>query len=130
QSNETKTGVFEIWVQPFPATGAKHEVSKDGAIQPVWSRDGTELLFLSRGGGIGSVNVATQPGFTFTAPESLPRRFANTAVTTLPRNYDITPDGKLIGVIPGDSTQGVAPGPQIQVVLNWFEDVKQKMSSK
>jgi serine/threonine-protein kinase len=130
-SNETKTGVFEIWVQPFPATGAKHEVSKDGAILPVWSRDGKELLFLARGGPIASVNVATQPGFTFTAPAYFPRPFANTGVTNLPRNYDITPDGKLIGVIPGDSSQAGAPiGPQIQVVLNWFEDVKQKMSSK
>jgi serine/threonine-protein kinase len=131
QSNETKTGVYEIWIQPFPATGAKHQVSKDGSITPMWSRDGKELVFLARNGPIVFVNILTRPNLQFNAPANSPRPFTSTGTPTLPRNLDITPDGKLIGVIPGDSTQsGVASVPQIQVVLNWFEDVKQKMSAK
>jgi serine/threonine-protein kinase len=131
QSNETKTGAYEIWVQPFPATGAKQQVSKDGAIMPAWSRDGKQLVFLSRGGGIAEVDVATKPSFTFGAPTIFPRPLANTGVTNLPRNFDMAADGRLIGVIPGDSMQGgTSSAPQIQVVLNWFEDIKQKMSSK
>jgi Tol biopolymer transport system component len=133
QSNETKTGVYEIWVQPFPATGARQQVSKEGAIAPAWSRDGKELVFIARSGSIAHVNVVTQPGFNFGPPENSPRPFnpVSTALR-LPRSFDVTPDGRVIGVIPpGNSTQtGVSTAPQMQVVLNWFEDVKQKMSAK
>ena len=38
---ERATGIY---VQPFPATGAKYQVSKSSAIDPVWSRDGQELV--------------------------------------------------------------------------------------
>jgi serine/threonine-protein kinase len=131
QSNETKTGLYEVWVQPFPATGAKQQISKDGAVMPVWSRDGKELIFQARSGPISSVNVVSRPTFTFGAPVNFTRPFLNLGVTGLPRNFDVTSDGRLIGVVPADSAQTSAPvAPQIQVVLNWFEDVKQKMSSK
>ena len=59
---------------------------------------------------------ATKSGFT-------------TAVPTSVRTYDILPDGKhFIGVVPaGQARSGPASAPQIQVVLNWFEDVKQRV---
>jgi hypothetical protein len=124
--------VYEIWVEPFPPTGARQQVSRDGAIMPVWSRDGKELVYLARGGPIASVNVATRPGFMVGPVVNSPRPFTNLGQPTNPRNYDVTQDGRFIGVvIPSDSTQAGNPSvPQIQVVLNWFEDVKQKMSSK
>jgi hypothetical protein len=44
------------------------------------------------------------------------------------RTFDITPDGKFIGVIPSGQTQTGTPAtPQIHVVLNWFEDLKQRV---
>jgi hypothetical protein len=47
------------------------------------------------------------------------------------RNYDITPDGKhFIVVLPDSSTSGdTKPGPaqQITVVLNWFDELKQRV---
>ena len=42
------------------------------------------------------------------------------------RSYDPTPDGKLIGVITlGDNTATLVP--QIRIVLNWFEELKQRV---
>jgi hypothetical protein len=45
----------------------------------------------------------------------------------LPRNYDITPDGKqfiiVLAASPGQNNQPATP--QINVVLNWVEALKQ-----
>jgi eukaryotic-like serine/threonine-protein kinase len=44
-SNES--GQFEVYVQPFPATGAKWQVSRGGGSQPQWSADGRGLYYLA-----------------------------------------------------------------------------------
>ncbi|HYC92443.1 MAG TPA: protein kinase [Thermoanaerobaculia bacterium] len=44
QSNES--GQTEIYVAPFPPTGAKWTVSQNGGISPRWRGDGRELFFL------------------------------------------------------------------------------------
>ena len=43
QSNET--GRYEIYVEPFPRTGARMRVTQDGGERPVWSPDGREIFF-------------------------------------------------------------------------------------
>jgi dipeptidyl aminopeptidase/acylaminoacyl peptidase len=128
QSNETQK-LFQVGVQPFPSTGAKQQVSRDGALSPLWSPNRKELFYTSSRVGIVGVNVVTQPSFTFGTP-SPAARFANLVRFSLPRNFDITPDGKLLGTVPSNQSGLPPAGSQIQVVLNWFEDVKQKMSSK
>ena len=45
QSDEA--GRPEVYIQPFPATGAKWQVSTDGGQQPAWRSDGRELFYLS-----------------------------------------------------------------------------------
>jgi hypothetical protein len=50
--------------------------------------------------------------------------------TNDPRPFDITPDGThFVGFStdPSQSPTAVAPTPQIQVVFNWFEDLKQRV---
>ena len=37
----------EIYVSPFPGPGPRRQVSIDGGIEPLWSRDGRELFFQS-----------------------------------------------------------------------------------
>jgi len=45
-----------------------------------------------------------------------------------PRNIDITRDGKFIGVINAEQTQSATrAAAQIHVVLNWFEELKQRV---
>jgi eukaryotic-like serine/threonine-protein kinase len=44
-SNET--GRPEVWVQSFPAPGAKFQVSTTGAAWPHWRSDGKELFYVS-----------------------------------------------------------------------------------
>jgi serine/threonine-protein kinase len=121
-----------LFVQPFPTTGAKYQVSETGGIHPMWSLDGKELFY---GAGVGqfvAVSVTTQPTFTFGNPVPLLPRFFDSGAG-FERNSDITLDGKrFIGVVPaGQNAAAAAPvAPQIQVVLNWFEELKARVPTK
>ncbi|MCZ6706369.1 MAG: protein kinase [Chloroflexi bacterium] len=55
-----ESGNDEIYVAPFPGPGGKWQVSKGGGFgYPAWSRDGTELVYLS-GGSVVAVDVTVQ----------------------------------------------------------------------
>src|SRR5713101_8544151 len=116
-----------VYVQPFPPTGAKYQISKnaDDGHHPMWSPDGAELLF-SLGPGSTSLNavrITTQPSFTFGEATPVPRPFQG-AAPRLERPFDVSGDGQhFLGLINAAQTQSGAPAAeQIQVVLNWFEE--------
>jgi len=127
-----ETGGSEIYVQPFPSTGAKYQVSKNSvSYSPVWSPDGKELLYIPGGGSFAVVSVTTHPSVTFGNPVPVPRPFIGLGLTTA-RNYDITPDGqRFVGVVSAAQTQSGTPATlHIQVVLNWFEELKRLVPVK
>jgi hypothetical protein len=80
-----------------------------------------------------SVRVTTSPAFAFTSPTSVEWRRDVSPNTIDGRQYDIQPDGQhfIRLVSAGDQPPSVpAPNPLIQVVLNWFEELKQRVPSK
>jgi serine/threonine-protein kinase len=126
----------QIYVQTYPFTTTKHQISKGGTFNrhPVWSSDGKELFYVDGlGSQVADVSVTFQPTFTFRILPPLPRPFTPTIATNI-RNHDILPDGKhFLGVVAvGQTTSGQTgpAAPQIQVVLNWFVDVKQRMTER
>jgi Tol biopolymer transport system component len=117
-----------VYVQPFPATGAKYQISKSSetsAHHPVWSPDGKQLLYIPQPGPqLAVVRVITDPSFTFNHATPLPIRFVNLN-PALARPHDIGPDGQFIGVMNADqSPTGAIAAPQIVVVQNWTEELK------
>ena len=56
-SNET--GRNEIYVQPFPSTGRRWQISNSGGRQPLWRADGKELFFVSDDRKFYAVDVST-----------------------------------------------------------------------
>ena len=122
-----------IYVQPFPTTGAKYQVSKtNGVIHPVWSRDGRELVSQPFVQWVVQT-ITTQPSFAVGNPVPLPRGGAIANPPTAQRNYDVTPDGRILGVVAVGQTQpagSTSPQTQIQVVLNWFEELKSRVPTK
>ena len=122
-----------IYVQPFPAipassTSSCREVANPNIRcgQPDWKQ-----LFYNPGPGqFESVSVTTLPTFAFGNPVPLPRPFPG-APPARRRPYDITPDGKFVSAIAaGQSVSGRPAAPQIQVVLNWFEELKARVPLK
>lgn len=140
----TEGTIRRIFVQPFPASGAKHEVSRpldviDGptlregggafVAYPMWSPGGTELLWAGAGG-LNVVSVTTRPGFTFGHPVVVPLPL-QTPGPSLPRSLDITPAGTFVGMVAPGSTPAPTPTrPRFEVVLNWFEELRAKAPAK
>ena len=123
-----------LFVQPFPTTGATYPISKGLGFHPTWSPDGKELFYFTGGNGgqFVVVSVATRPTFTSGNPVSVPRPFAPSS-PGLERNNDITLDGKrFLGVVvAGQNTaSGASAAPEIQVVLNWHEELKRLVPTK
>ena len=130
QSSET--GSNEIFVQPFPGGGAKYMVPREqDNHHPAWSADGRELYYIPRFGVSYVIPVRTEPRFSFGTPTAIDRGGRSEGPAIAHRNHDVLPDGRIVGVVPGGSATGRAPVPtHIQVVLNWFEDLKQRVPTK
>jgi Tol biopolymer transport system component len=125
QSMETGNG--QLFAQPIPANGSKYQLTKTStnSHHPLWSRDGKKLFFVPGRGLFAEVRVATAPTLAFSNPTSQPRGVFLEAGPNSIRNYDATADGRLIGVAPVGRTEfRSAP---LQVVLNWFEELKQRV---
>ena len=75
--------------------------------------------------------VQTQPQFRFTEPVPAPLRLLSVDPATEVRNFDIMPDGqRFMGLTAGTSDIPGSSTPQIQVVLNWLEELKQRVPVK
>jgi hypothetical protein len=121
----------EIFVQPFPANGTKYQVSKGGDnFSPLWSPDGKDLFYAKVGGGLVSTHIVTKPTFTFGNPISMPLP-ARTSGLSSSRNVDITPDGKrFLAVVNPLQAEQTHVAPQIEVVLNWFRELQERVPVK
>jgi hypothetical protein len=88
---------------------------------PLWSPDGKALFYVVPNQLL-MVPISTRPTFTFGQPVQLPKPFDTIGPAAI-RTYDITPDGqRFVGVVQsGPSTS------QVRVVLNWFEELKQRV---
>jgi len=113
-SNET--GRMEVYVQTFPQQTGRWEISASGGVQPMWSRDGKELFYLTPDDKLMAVGVnTTSSAFQAGTPKEL---FQTQLVPLwLWRNsYVPSPDGQRFLMLAPVSA--VKPQP-ITVVLNW-----------
>ena len=130
-SNES--GQAQIYVRPFPEVDSgRWQVSTGGGNSPLWSRDGQELFYLN-GSAVMAVAVKTESSFSFETPKILfrgmylsqPGRLVNASL----QNYlwDVSPDGKRFLMM---KESGTAASTRINIVLNWFEELKQRVPKK
>jgi Tol biopolymer transport system component len=87
----SEKGPFEVFVQPFPLTGAKFRISLRGGGHPLWSPDGKEIFF-DNGGQLLAVSVQNGGSFSTGAPVALP--VSGFIQGSARRQYDLMPDGK------------------------------------
>jgi hypothetical protein len=87
----------------------------------LWNRNGRELLYRT-GNKMMAVEVTMLPSFAFSSPRVL---FEGEQYMTAAGpysypfpSYDVSPDGQRFLMITKESK------PQINVVLNWFEELK------
>jgi serine/threonine-protein kinase len=117
-SNES--GRYEIYIQPYPGPGGKRLISTDGGTEPMWNHNGRELFYRS-GDKMMSVEIATQPSFAASKPRMLFEGPYVPTAATIP-NYDVSPDGQRFLML-----KPIEQATQINVVLNWFEELKRRV---
>ena len=120
----TESGRFEVYVRPFPdVDDGKWQISRDGGLAPVWAPDGRELFFRTKGGAeMLVVAVDTEPVFNPGNPEVLftaPYR----AAQGRGRPWDVAADGRFLMIKDSGSGQEAGGPSQINVVLNWTEEL-------
>jgi Tol biopolymer transport system component len=119
-----ESGHREIYVQPYPGPGGKWQISTEGGTEPVWNPNGRELFYRS-GDKMMAVDIAAQPGFVAGKPRMLFEGQYQPTPVTFP-NYDVTSDGQRFLMLKPTEQAQAAPT-QINVVLNWFEELKRKV---
>ena len=115
----SESGSDEVYLQPYPGPGPKTLVSTGWSYEALWSPDGRELFYRQKGGNrMMAVTVETNPQLKFGKPRVL---FEGPYFITrggIPMSYDVSPDGRFL-MIRSD------PAPtHLNVVLNWFEELK------
>ncbi|OFV96738.1 MAG: hypothetical protein A3H28_01605 [Acidobacteria bacterium RIFCSPLOWO2_02_FULL_61_28] len=119
-----ESGRREIYVRSFPGPGGKWQISSDGGQEPVWNPSGREIYYRN-GNKMMAVNMETGSGFSASKPRVLfegPYQLAQLTGA----QYDVSPDGQRFLMLKPVESKAGAPT-QINVVLNWFEELKAKV---
>jgi Tol biopolymer transport system component len=117
-----ESGRSEIYVQSFPPTGAKWQISTNGGFIPRWRRDGKELFYIAPDRKLMSVDVKAGPaGFEVNSPKVLFDAPVDVANANNTNRYEVSTDGQRF-LINGPS-ENVSSG-YITVVVNWLADQK------
>ncbi len=127
----SQTGQTEIYIRPFPGPGGQTTVSVGGGREPVWAPTGELFYRRTRDYMMMVVEVSTDPVLTVGPPVELfagrgPRGGSPTA------RYTVTADGQRFlmsaNLLPsGEAGAGSGQGPQVIVVQNWVEELKERV---
>jgi dipeptidyl aminopeptidase/acylaminoacyl peptidase len=126
ESNESSPGHREVYVRPCPdvESGEKWQVSTNGGRNPLWSPDGRTLFYVGPDGAM-AVPVETDPTFRLETPKKL---FSGPYL-----GWDVSPDGKRFLLIrekrevSSDRESETVGLRKINIVLNWFEELKERV---
>ena len=130
QSNDS--GQNQIYVRPFPNVNAgRWQLSTAGGTRHVWARNGRELFYGGPGGAIMAVPVQTGSTFSYGNPTKL-FDWPTLPAPSPARTYDVSPDGqKFLMIKESGGSDPTTPTPSsVVVVLNWTEELKQRVPSK
>jgi serine/threonine-protein kinase len=127
-----ETGRPELFIRPFPdVNSARFQVSTNGGVAPLWAKDGRELFFLDGTRGMVVVPVAQGDELELGARRTLFR--LDEDIYPEARDYytpyDISPDGSRFIMARRVRDRNVAELP-LDVTLNWFDELRQKVEQK
>ena len=121
-----RSGRNEVYVERFPDLGDRQLISIDGGQQPRWSPDGRALFYLGpQANRLMIVPVTTGTGFTVGTPDTLVEgQFWDYFGRS---SYDVAPDGRLMIIKRGAETSEDVQPPQINVVIDWFQELTERV---
>jgi serine/threonine-protein kinase len=120
QSNENRR--FEIYVRPFPGSGARVQVSDNGGTEPIWSRDGRTLFYRGPVGEVVRTQVTTGAEFSIGTREVV--LTGDYLTDSSHPNWDVAPDGRFLML------KRAGAESQTIVVHNWGRELREKTAPR
>jgi serine/threonine-protein kinase len=128
------SGQRGVFVEPFPATGEKHQAPRMNVdFHPAWTPDGKGLLYMASSTfPTVLVPITTRPSVTFGTPMELAWAPRPQLVSQEVRGYDVLPDGRIVSVLPSidevsreatSTSVRYSSASEIRVVVNWTEEL-------
>ena len=128
-----QTGDLEVYVRPYPGPGPVVPVSIGGGIAPIWSRDGSRLIYRTEFRGVmGAAVLRDGDQLRIGQRRELVPASANYSMDGRGQ-YDVGPDGRLLMMRLGgeDADAGTADDAsapnQVVLVRNWIEELKERV---
>jgi serine/threonine protein kinase/Tol biopolymer transport system component len=109
-----ESGELQVYVQPFPATGEKRQISNDGGSEPRWRRDGKELFYIASSKKLMSVVIPDTVAFNAGVPAPLFDVRVPLTGNAYRVNYTVSANGDRFLV----NTSVPAEPPRINLILN------------
>jgi serine/threonine-protein kinase len=124
-SNES--GMYEVYVRPFPGPGGRWQISAGGGSWPEWSRDGKQLFYRTSEQKIMVVSY-TAAGGSFQADK--PRLWSPGDFTYRGQgqNYSMAPDGKRAVVLKPASGTADAPINKLNFIFNFSDELRRDLA--
>jgi serine/threonine-protein kinase len=120
--NSDEDGRFQIYVRPFPETGARWRVSTESSNFPAWSRTRNELVYTTLNGTLMVASYRIENG-SFVADK--PRRWkAPRMLVTGLFPFVLHPDGQRVLLSPIGDTGGAAKLTKFVVMTNVFDHLR------
>jgi serine/threonine protein kinase/Tol biopolymer transport system component len=116
----TESGHPEVYVQQFPLSGGKWQVSSGLGWAPLWRADGKELFYQATDGRIMAVEITTGKGFAASQPQQL---FKTNIKVSQDYGYAVSADGQRFLINSLIEESGTPP---IVMVFNWPSTLKSK----
>lgn len=110
-----ESGAFEVYVSTFPRWGSKRQVSVSGGSQPVWRRDGKELLYVGADNRLMAVPTRLIGGLEVGAPKGLFGSRLAASSSDIPL-FDVSSDGTRFLLSLRDEE---GRSPPMHIVVNW-----------
>ena len=128
----TRTGEHQVYVRPYPGPGAPEIVSVDGGVEPIWGANGELFYRHPVTHAMMSVAVSTEPTLRVGGPERLfdgQGYVSRFGISSSPRAwYDVSRDGqRFVMLQPLDIAMSGVAQSKINIVLNWFEELKERV---
>jgi Tol biopolymer transport system component len=119
-----ESGRNEVYAMPMSGKGDRVTVSIEGGNGPVWSRDGRELFYRA-GDDLMSVDVRMTPSLVVGGRRKLLDLSAYDPAYF--HEFDVAADGQKFLLI---RTDAAARPVRLDVILNWFEELRQRVPTK
>ena len=118
-----KSGVEQVYMRPYDAAGPRVQVSANGGVEPLWSKDGRRIFFRTDDGhAIWAATITTGPSAAVHGRTKLFE--GNFDWDDVVADYDVSADGEFVMVrFPQASDEVV-------VALNWADRLRRRLHAR